>query len=929
MKSAKRIWLLQLIWAFLGGLPFLLLPRFIMVSTTGRAMEEIPQIEVDQVRMVGAASMGLCLATALATTRQALAWQRGMAAIFLVFMVEWSLVLTFNQQTGFYESFVPYLTVVPALGFAVLNAIIMLQRGHNAPTPHTRADHTPTRLRWLWAGQGAYFMIEAIVCLLAAEWVLGWVTGRGADDASLTTIAVQQVRIVSAWTLTLALVSLYASLEHRIRDWRQYRWVFVLALLIRAGGIGTNASVGTFDSVVALTLLIPALLFAFFGFRWTLGAAPEAFQPTEDLAPLRNANSDAPTPPIAQSGLVWLWVIQTLLLLATSLLCMFAPETVLGSVVSDPNIPEHASDGLRVSGSLLLGLASFNVFALMMSRTVYRRSFSILFFLAFAMTSIVLWLEVSSDLYTRSMAVGCSILTLFAFLNLRWAIPRPPGAMSQNDSGIAGSKPASSFIAWLVQLLLLTVAAIALLFWAESVLRFLSGGMSSVAGAPTPGSRLIHSQWHLVGILSAVVAVLTGYGMASQRDPVWRGFAFFGGFSFIALSAALIFVTFTDRYHVVSLGLFGLGVALFYLNRWIGQRPATWDTEDTDRNLDSWALMDLVAGPLMGLSVLFTKRRSSHLMGVGAGGVFTVSENVGEPSFPLNDFFEHGKEFAVQTRFANLTELDDAALDVRGCSIKFSTGRSESPLDLLMNTGTYCPAFNLLTFAGFVASKFVPTAGSRAIVRSNLIAREGGIAGLRRAPDSFAALHYYSQIVRHWVDTEGVRHLVRYRCVPEDPGQESGLPSDDDASHIWLRERLPNESRPTDYLRAELRERVERGRITMRVQAQFHTPSPGDSEDWYNPSVEWDVRECPWTDLGKLSLDRALNDADTELLQFDPGNHPLTLGIPRSSSPLDFRSMGDSEARVVRALQRLRVWMYKVLGPPTFGAIRTASEQQR
>ncbi len=36
MKSATRIWTLQFLWAFLGGLPFLLLPRFILETTTGR-----------------------------------------------------------------------------------------------------------------------------------------------------------------------------------------------------------------------------------------------------------------------------------------------------------------------------------------------------------------------------------------------------------------------------------------------------------------------------------------------------------------------------------------------------------------------------------------------------------------------------------------------------------------------------------------------------------------------------------------------------------------------------------------------------------------------------------------------------------------------------------------------------------------------------
>ena len=97
MKSANRIWFVQFLSLFAGGLPFLLIPDFVMSVTTGRPLSEIPLIEIDQVRMVGAASMGVSLATALAMTRQVLAWQRGMAAIFLVFFLVWSTILLLNH----------------------------------------------------------------------------------------------------------------------------------------------------------------------------------------------------------------------------------------------------------------------------------------------------------------------------------------------------------------------------------------------------------------------------------------------------------------------------------------------------------------------------------------------------------------------------------------------------------------------------------------------------------------------------------------------------------------------------------------------------------------------------------------------------------------------------------------------------------------
>jgi catalase len=312
-----------------------------------------------------------------------------------------------------------------------------------------------------------------------------------------------------------------------------------------------------------------------------------------------------------------------------------------------------------------------------------------------------------------------------------------------------------------------------------------------------------------------------------------------------------------------------------------------------------------------------TRRRSSHLLGVGAKGEFLPAVGDGVPS---HDFFRNGKPMPVKVRFANLTELDDAALDVRGCAVMFE-GSDGERFDLLMNTGSFCPAFNLPTFAGFVASKFVPEKGSEAIVRSNRVAREGGVAGLRSGPDSYARLYFHSQIVRYWVDINGVRRLVRYRCVPDDLGPESGLPDAAEAEHIWIRERRVGDERASNYLREELRQRVKDGGVRMRIQAQFHRPAGGDSEEWYNPSVDWDEDTHPWQELGTLELREGLPDAETERLCFDPGNHPASLGIPRSASIWDYRSLGDSEARVVRTLQRLRTSMYRRSGLPSFGAV--------
>jgi hypothetical protein len=919
VKSASRIWTVQLLWAFLGGLPFLLLPRFILALTTGRPAAELPPLEIDWVRMVGGASMGLSLFTALALTRQVLAWQRILAAIFIVFLLMWSAILILDQEGGAYVRFVPWLTVAPALVLAGANLLILVQRPGVSPVRETQLVGAPTRLRWLWALQGLFYLGEAAVFLVAPRSVLAWTTGLPADDARLTEVACQQVRIVAAWTVTLALASLHASLDHRIRDWRQYRWPFFVALLVRVGALAANESAGAVGPWPALMLAAPGFAFAFLGFAWTFGA------PVRATREVRAEKADAPVATGSDAAVTWLWLAQLALLLVSGLAGLVAPRAVLGWLTPEGPISHYAADGMRLAGALQLALAGFTVYALMLSRTPFRRRFAAAFCLAFAVSTLVLWLAFAAGVYTGAMAFHCSLQTLFALLNLHQALATPPGARPEDDAGIAGEKPTRSFLAWLAQAALLTAGGLALLFGTEAVLGALSGGMAS---GETPSlHRLTTHQWQIVGVLAVAVAALTCVALTSERDREWRGFAFFSSLSFVLFSVVLSLLLFTARYEAAAGVAWAAGLAIVALNWWIRRRPDPWAPADAPQQRDHWNLLDLVAGPLMGLSVLLTKRRSSHLVGVAARGRFRVSD--GSSALPSQDFFAPGAEFPALVRFANLTELDDASLDVRGCSIKLSDHPLASPFDLLMNTGSYCPAYNLPTFASFVLSKFLPARVSKFVLQRNLIAREGGVAGLRRAPASYLHLRYHTQIVRHWVDREGVRHLVRYRCVPEGDVPESGLPSPEDAAHMWERGRLPGEERPHDYLRQELYERVARPGAALRLEAQFHVPVPGDGEDWYNAAVDWDEAACPWLELGRLTLEAPLSPVDTELLQFDPGNHPLTLGIPRSASLFDYRSMGDSEARVVRALQRLRLWMYASFGLPSLAPLGRGGEGAR
>ena len=233
---------------------------------------------------------------------------------------------------------------------------------------------------------------------------------------------------------------------------------------------------------------------------------------------------------------------------------------------------------------------------------------------------------------------------------------------------------------------------------------------------------------------------------------------------------------------------------------------------------------------------------------------------------------------------------------------------------------------------------------------SNQHLREGGIAGLRRAPDSYGRLIFHSQIVRIWIGQERAEpgageislqpamYLARYRLVPlallppdsppeagtrsDDLLPESGLPDSVDAAAPWDRARRPGEGRPVDYLREELRRRLQAGpAVELLLQVQLHrAEDPGERRGsalaWYDASVDWDETVTPWQNLGRIDLTQALGAAETERLRFNPAHHPLNFGVPEAVSLLDPRSLGASELRVMSAISSLRAGLAAVLWLP-------------
>jgi hypothetical protein len=276
----------------------------------------------------------------------------------------------------------------------------------------------------------------------------------------------------------------------------------------------------------------------------------------------------------------------------------------------------------------------------------------------------------------------------------------------------------------------------------------------------------------------------------------------------------------------------------------------------------------------------------------------------------------------VAARFANEHLDDDAGLDVRGAALSLLDGPDR--IDLLLNTGAVSAAHNVLSYATVGLWRRGP-AWLRAWHLSHDPEALGAlVAGLRRAPESFARLCFHSQKVSYWVDTEGERWLVRYRLIPSEGVVESGVPDDDDGTHPWLTAREVSDERPRDYLRRELHSRLANGPVSMRLQAQWHEERAGDSLTWFDPGLAWDAHEHPWWDLGTLTLDTPTSDDETERMRFNPGWVPASLGVPASSGPRDPRSLADSERRVMWRLGKLREALHASFGLPRLAdAVRT------
>jgi len=167
---------------------------------------------------------------------------------------------------------------------------------------------------------------------------------------------------------------------------------------------------------------------------------------------------------------------------------------------------------------------------------------------------------------------------------------------------------------------------------------------------------------------------------------------------------------------------------------------------------------------LITLNSIVTRERMSHENGLVVKGRVRIVDDL---DLPANRFFTPGREFPCRLRHASVSFLDDAALVVRAASIKFADAAIDSPFDMLMNNGNTTPFWNMSTFWQFMLCRMK---GGRAAMidsfRRNPRCYFNVRDAVRRNPESFANLFYYSQIPVRFHAKDRRERYVRFRLIP-------------------------------------------------------------------------------------------------------------------------------------------------------------------
>ncbi|GHD27090.1 lipoxygenase family protein [Halioglobus pacificus] len=324
----------------------------------------------------------------------------------------------------------------------------------------------------------------------------------------------------------------------------------------------------------------------------------------------------------------------------------------------------------------------------------------------------------------------------------------------------------------------------------------------------------------------------------------------------------------------------------------------------------------MVAGiiALVAMNSLFSRRRMSHDNGMVCRARIKVLDDV---AIPPSAFFAPGKEYPCRFRHASVSFADDARLVVRSASLKFSDTDHQSPLDIMMNTGTAGPFSNAWHFLKFMIATI---RGREKHIKPYLDQYPDLAKGITQSicyPDTFALLNYHSKTALGYRDSNGKDWYIKFKLAPWDRGPDRGRPTDEELEQFWLQAPKEGETRSRNFLKDEYRRRIKQGPVKYHLQAQFHPVTPGEDRIVLDCGVAWDEESHPWQDLAEVEVYEVVPTDEGNITWYDVNNHPPNMYIPEAQSILDPASINYLRAKDGLA-KRARMQGYQWFGqlPP-------------
>ena len=496
--------------------------------------------------------------------------------------------------------------------------------------------------------------------------------------------------------------------------------------------------------------------------------------------------------------------------------------------------------------------------------------------------------ETASLMVRTNITVSTFLMAVAGIMNSwYWLIGKsedPP----QDDAGIAQRRPPLLWTIWLVQFLILMANGLLAFVFPEWTAEVFTHERFDYLT-----SDIVNDSTQMLGAWVIGMALLSYFALGAGTDWVWQGISVIFGGVFAVLAASTV-VAATSGAYSFWVYVYGFqGVIFIPLTAVLLLKRDPFSMDNVEKaKCGEWTLTDLLVGSALMWQPLLRGRRKFYQRGVGASGYMELLETDKERSTYLgimpDEISEPGQRFPIQMRFSNCSQKDDASLDIRGCALQIMCG-SVSRFDLLFATGAFAPFSTLLDFRRLARCRNL-----KHLIRKDQIIREGLAAGMRRAPSSFADLSYYHQFVLEWLSATSENLIIRFRIIPHPPDGQlrktaglacQGLPDDEDLLQLWQQARRSEEMRPDDYLGQQLHEQFSKGQpVRFQLEVQVHDPEPSDSLNWYDASVEWNERQCPWKPMALLTLDKPLSEAESDALTFNPGNLPHSLNVPLPDS---------------------------------------------